>query len=109
MPIHEQRRFKSEFFKALSNPLRIAILDALRAGERGVGEIAAELAVEQAAASQQLAVLRSKNLVRFRKQGTFAIYSVTDPTIFAILDDVARLFQNQLVDLQSLLLQETAE
>ncbi|MBU6429029.1 MAG: winged helix-turn-helix domain-containing protein [Cyanobacteria bacterium REEB65] len=106
--MHELRRFKAEFFKALSNPLRIAILDTLRTGERGVGEIAAELAVEQAAASQQLAVLRSKNLVRYRKQGTFVYYSVTDPTLFAILDDAARLFQNHLVDLQSLLSQEVA-
>ena len=62
------RIFKAEFFKALANPLRIAILDALRHGERGVNELAASLNIEQAAVSQHLALLRSKRFVKNRKE-----------------------------------------
>ncbi len=100
------KHFKSEFFKALGNPLRISILDALRKGERGVTELATEIGADQTAVSQQLAVLRAKNLVRYRKQGSYVIYSVADDTIFAILDDAARLFRNHVVDLRGLLDQQ---
>jgi DNA-binding transcriptional ArsR family regulator len=39
------RSFKAEFFKALAHPLRISILDALRNGERGVGDLRDQLNV----------------------------------------------------------------
>jgi DNA-binding transcriptional ArsR family regulator len=97
------RFFKSEFFKALANPLRIAILDVLRNGECGVNEMAASLNVEQASLSQQLSVLRSKRLVKFRKEGNYVYYSIADPTIFSLLDVAAKIFQNHLVDLQDVL------
>lgn len=95
----EVRQFKAEFFKALSNPLRIAILDALRDGEHTVTELMVALKVEQSALSQQLSVLRTKNLIRNRKEGSFVFYSVSDPEIFRLLDDAWKLFQNHLIDL----------
>lgn len=97
------RLFKAEFFKALSNPLRIAIIDTLRKGEHGVNEIAAALNVEQAAISTQLSVMRSKHIVKFRKEGSYAYYSVSDPAIFTLLDDAAAIFQNHLIDLKDML------
>jgi len=63
-------QFKSEFFKALANPLRIRILDELRQGEMTVTQIKVNLGVEAANASQQLSILRSKNIVIGRKQGS---------------------------------------
>lgn len=96
----ELRRFKAEFFKALANPTRIAILDALREGERGVNDIAEAIATEQATVSQHLAVLRAKNFVNARKEGNFVFYSVRDPALFKLLDDAAQIFRNHLVDLQ---------
>lgn len=102
MSLSELRRFKAEIFKALANPMRIAILDSLRQGERSVGEIAVALGIEQAALSQQLAILRARNIVKFRKQGNFVHYWVADPTLFSILDDAACLFQNHLIDLQGM-------
>ncbi len=62
-------RFKAEFFKALAHPLRIAVLDELRNGEAGVNDLCARLGVEQSSLSQQLAVLRSRNIVIGRKDG----------------------------------------
>ena len=43
----ELSNFTAEFFKALSHPLRIKVLDALRGGEVGVNELSARLKVEQ--------------------------------------------------------------
>lgn len=101
--MEQVRLFKSEFFKALSNPLRIAIIDTLRKGERGVNEIAAILNVEQAAISTQLQTLRSKRIVKFRKEGSYAYYSIVDSAIFTLLDDAAAIFQNHLIDLKDML------
>ena len=95
--------FKAEFFKALANPLRIRILDELRAEELTVSEIRDRLDVELPNISQQLAVLRSKNLVASRKQGNNIYYSCSDPTVFQLLDVAKEIFNNHLIDLQKTL------
>jgi ArsR family transcriptional regulator len=95
--------FKAEFFKALAHPLRISILDALRGGELTVNEISQRFGVEPANASQQLAVLRNRNLVQARKEGSNVFYSVVDPTLFALLDVAREIFNNHLAGVQSLL------
>ncbi len=97
--------FKAEFFKALANPLRIRILDELRDGELTVSEIKERLEVEFPHVSQQLAVLRSKNLLTARKQGNNIYYACNDPTIFELLDVAKKIFNNHLVDLQATLRQ----
>lgn len=100
-------RFKAEFFKALAHPLRIAVLDLLREGERGVNELSSLLSVEQSALSQQLAVLRNKNIVVARKEGLNVYYSVRDKTVFKLLDVAKQIFSNQLISVQDMLSQIT--
>jgi DNA-binding transcriptional ArsR family regulator len=95
--------FKAEFFKALAHPLRISILDALREGELTVNEISQKFSVEPANASQQLAVLRNKNIVVTRKEGANVYYSVTDRTIFKLLDVAREIFNNHLAGVQNIL------
>lgn len=97
------RSFKADFFRALAHPLRIHILDALRQGERGVGELKELLEVEAPNVSQQLAVLRSRNLVTARKDGNNVYYRVTDPAIFELLDVAKEIFNHHLVGVQGLL------
>jgi DNA-binding transcriptional ArsR family regulator len=95
--------FKADLFKVLSNPLRIQILDTLRIGEQSVNYIAQWIEVEASSVSQQLAVLRSRNLVNSRKQGNYVFYSVRDPAIFKILDAALEVFNNHLVDVRDAL------
>ncbi len=101
--MNDLARFKAEFFKALSHPLRIAIINALRSGEIGVNELSAQLKVEQSTLSQQLAMLRKSNIVVGRKEGQSVFYSVRDPAIFRLLDVAKDIFNNQLVNIQDLL------
>lgn len=101
----ELGQFKAEFFKALAHPLRIRIIDALRGGEVGVNELSTRLGVEQSTLSQQLAILRSRNLVVGRKNGSNVFYSVRDPGIFRLLDVAREIFNNQLIDVRDLLAQ----
>jgi ArsR family transcriptional regulator len=95
--------FKADFFKALAHPLRISILDTLREGELTVNEISQKFAVEPANASQQLAVLRNKNIVTARKEGSNVYYSVTDPVVFKLLDAARQIFNNHLIGVRSIL------
>ena len=97
------RRFKSEFFKALAHPMRIQILEILREGERNVTELQEALAAEGSGVSQQLAVLRSKNIVDTRKVGTSVYYTVRDPALFRLLDVAREIFNNHLIDTVSIL------
>lgn len=107
IPLTPLSQFKAEFFKALAHPLRIQIVDELRSGERGVNELRDALGVEQSTLSQQLAVLRARNFVVGRKEGSNVLYSVRDPAIFELLDVARRIFNNHLVDVQHLLRQLT--
>ena len=100
---HKLSNFKAEFFKALAHPLRISILDELREGELTVNEISQKFEVEPANASQQLAVLRNKNIVTARKEGSNVYYSITDKTVFKLLDVAKEIFNNHLIGMRSLL------
>jgi DNA-binding transcriptional ArsR family regulator len=74
------------FFRALAVPLRLKILNALREGERNVGEITTELACSQANASKHLAVLAASGLVEKRQSGTSTYYRIRDPRIYELCD-----------------------
>src|SRR5215510_10890689 len=97
------QRFKAEFFKALAHPLRIRLLELLRARERSVQELQAALGLDQSAVSQQLAVLRTKQVVRARREGTTVRYAVRDPLVGDLLDVARRIFNNQLTGTQTML------
>ncbi|WP_106766643.1 ArsR/SmtB family transcription factor [Paenibacillus faecalis] len=97
------QHFKAEFFKALAHPMRIRILEILSQGERNVNELQSMLGSEGSAVSQQLAVLRAKNLVNSVKEGTTVIYSLRDPLISDLLGVARQIFNNHLVESISLL------
>jgi ArsR family transcriptional regulator len=104
-PMPELSQFKAEFFKALSHPLRIRILDALREGEVTVGDLTSRLGVEQSTLSQQLAILRNRDLIVARKSASNAFYSVHDPAVFRLLDVAREIFNNRLIDVKDMLSQ----
>ncbi len=101
----ELSQVKAEFFKALAHPLRIRILDALRVGETSVNDLCTRLGVEQSTLSQQLAVLRTRDIVTARKIGTSVLYSVKDPATFRLLDVAKEIFENHLINVKDLLSQ----
>jgi len=97
--------FKAEFFKALAHPIRIRILEILRAHDRSVQELQALLDLDQSTVSQQLAVLRAKNIVTARKEGTTVRYAIRDALVADLLDVARRIFNNQLTGTQTMLRQ----
>ena len=99
------RRFKAEFFKALGHPMRIVLLESLRGGEKSVNELQTALDIDQSSVSRQLAILRTRNIVEDRKDGTTVYYSVRDPAVFQLLDVAREIFNNQLIDTHAMLQQ----
>lgn len=97
------QQFKADFFKALAHPMRIRILEVLCEGDKNVNELQAILGSEGSAVSQQLAVLRNRNVVNGVKYGTTVIYSLRDPLIKDLLTVAKQIFDNHLVDAISLL------
>ncbi|MCX6064776.1 MAG: metalloregulator ArsR/SmtB family transcription factor [Chloroflexi bacterium] len=97
------RNFKAEFFKALSHPARIKILEILRTDELSVTELQDHLGIEASSVSQHLSVLRHKNIVESRKAGTTVYYRVRDPEILELLDVARRIFTNHLINNRSTL------
>ncbi len=97
------QQFKAEFFKALAHPMRIRILEVLCEGERNVNELQMLVGSEGSAVSQQLSVLRAKNLVNTVKEGTTVVYSLRDPLIEDLLTVARQIFDNHLVESISLL------
>jgi DNA-binding transcriptional ArsR family regulator len=95
--------FKAEFFRALAHPVRIRILEELRDGPRTVHALQEALGLDQPTVSQQLAVLRAKNLVVATKSGTSVHYATKDPLINDLLVTARAIFNNHLVDTQAML------
>src|SRR5438034_8887384 len=98
------RRFKAGVFQALAHPTRIAIVELLRdAKEVPVSGIYERLGLEQANASQHLAVLRSKQIVVGRKDGNQVFYSLRDPILGKVLNLMREYFQAHLNEALELL------
>ena len=100
---HELRRFKAEIFQALAHPTRIAIVEALRNGEMSAGRLIEQLGLEQANASQHLAVLRSRQVVVNRKEGNQVFYSLRDPALIEVLEILKQYFYSHLSQTRSIL------
>jgi DNA-binding transcriptional ArsR family regulator len=97
--------FKAGFFRALAHPVRIRILELLVRGDRTVQELQEALRLEQPVVSQQLAVLRSNNIVSSRKEGVSVRYAVRDRLVGELLDTARQIFNNHLVGTRDLLRQ----
>jgi ArsR family transcriptional regulator len=77
---------EARLFKLLMHPVRLAILDLLRAGEACVCELEAGLHQRQAYVSQQLRVLREAGLIEDRREGWNVFYRLVDPGVLGVLD-----------------------
>ena len=75
----------SELLKGLSNPERLLLLCQLSQGEYCVSELEELLDIRQPTLSQQLGVLRERELVSTRREGAQMFYRVASPQALAVL------------------------
>lgn len=85
-PRDELFRLHASVCKGLADPKRLLLIDALRDGEMAVGELCDATGIVQANASQHLAILRDKGLVKSRRDGQRVYYSLASPKIIVAVD-----------------------
>jgi DNA-binding transcriptional ArsR family regulator len=85
------------YFKALSEPARLQLLNLLRDGERSVGELAELCGFTAANASRHLSFLTQHGLVEREGRGTSIYYRIADASVYAlcdlVCDNIARKFE----------------
>ena len=84
------------YFQALSEPTRLQILNLLRQRERSVGELAQLCGYSSANVSRHLTLLTQHGLVQRESRGNSAIYSIADPSVYALCDLVCGNISRQL-------------
>ena len=77
-------------FKVLSDPTRVKIIQALAMEELCVCDIAQLLGMSQSAVSHQLRLLRTAKLVKYRREGKMAYYSLVDECVRSLLSEGLR-------------------
>jgi ArsR family transcriptional regulator len=83
---NSMRQFQASVFQALAHPTRVAVVELLaEQSEVSVTRICDQLGIEQANASQHLAVLRARNMVVGRKDANQVFYSLRDPILGQLL------------------------
>lgn len=87
----------AETFRALGDPTRVRILDALSHGELCVCDLAALVAMSQSAISHQLRLLRNLRLVRPRRDGRMVFYALDDRHIMTLFRQGLRHVQENAV------------
>ena len=86
MPAERILNALAETFKILSNPNRLRIIHALSRNEHCVCDLAALLRSTDSAVSHQLRILRGMRLVKYRREGKLAYYSLDDQHVRQLFD-----------------------
>ena len=71
----------AERFRALSEPMRLKILERLFRSPASVSDILEAVGGTQANVSKHLAVLHAAGAVRRHREGSRAVYTIADPTL----------------------------
>jgi len=84
----------ADMCKTISNPRRQAILDTIRGGELTVSELIEKTGISQANLSQHLAILRSKGVVKTRRDGNNIYYSISNIKIIEAYDLISEVLED---------------
>jgi ArsR family transcriptional regulator len=87
---------QAELCRAMGNPLRMEIMQLLRAGPLSVNEIATATNTHQATISRNLSTLRSAGIVAVHRNGTNAIYQVSNQKILLVCDMMREVLSEQI-------------
>ena len=90
-------------FRVLAEPMRIKLLDRLRDGDATVQELQQAVGASQQNVSKHLGVLLNAGIVSRAKQGTSSLYSIADPGVFELCEQVCGGLRRQVSELDAIL------
>ncbi len=94
---------QAEIAKAVAHPLRVAVIDFLRDGEKCVCDIAEHIGSERSNVSRHLSVMVRAGVLTCRKEGLKVFYTLRTPCIAEFLSCVTRVVKQQAKDNEKLL------
>lgn len=94
----EMMNVMAQRFKAMSEPLRLKILQLLKEGERSVGEIAESLNLKPGTASANLTAMAKAGLVSARREGVKIYYHIANEMILQICDVACACIRREIDD-----------
>ncbi len=89
--------------KAVAHPLRVAVIDFLKDGERCVCDIAEQVGSERSNISRHLSVMVHAGVLTCRKDGLKVFYNLKTPCIAQCLSCITRVVKQQAKDNEELL------
>ena len=84
--VRTKLELSAKLFRGFTDPSRLALLAALRDGERCVSELIEATGLTQSNVSGHLSCLKDCGLVVSRQDGRFVYYRLADPRVDAMLD-----------------------
>jgi len=93
----------SKLLKALSNPLRLEIIEMLSQGEKSVEGIVQTTNLSIANASQHLQVLKNNNIVKSRKDGHYVYYSLVNDEFISLYQHVIKYAVSEIAELEKIM------
>src|SRR3989337_4234440 len=98
----EIREIHASLCQCLANPKRLEIITALREDELSATEIAGKIGISNANASQPLAIMRNKGILKSRREGVSIHYSLANPKVITACDIMREVLFEYLNEKQSL-------
>jgi ArsR family transcriptional regulator len=94
---------QAEIAKAVAHPLRIAVVDFLKDGEKCVCDIAEHVGSERSNVSRHLSVMVGAGVLSCRKDGLKVFYKLRTPCIVDFLACVTKILKQQAKENERLL------
>jgi DNA-binding transcriptional ArsR family regulator len=97
MPFAERSQFeaRARVLKALANPSRLILIDALAQGEKCVADLTALVGSDMSTVSRHLSVLKSAGIVGDRRQGLQIYYNLKMPCVLRFFDCICEVLTIQ--------------
>lgn len=96
-------KLKADFLKALAHPMRLAIIERLKNGEKNVGQLVKEVGIDQSSVSKNLSILRQVGILSSRQEKVTVYYAIRDRDIFKVLRLVAEILGKKLRESEKIL------
>ena len=94
---------QAEIAKAVAHPLRVAVIDFLKDGEKCVCDIAEHLGAERSNVSRHLSVMVRAGVLSCRKDGLKVFYALKTPCVCEFLSCATRVLKHQVKENEKLL------
>lgn len=85
----------ADVFKALSDPTRRSILLLLRDKDLAAGEISSKFPMSKPAISKHLEILKNADLITYKKEGQYVLYSINTTALQNVIGDFLSFFETQ--------------